>query len=169
MVRRLEKQESTEEEVYFAIEYLLGTIFDFGVSETKLNEGEKNMFSVKAKNLLGLILHYSRVEGEFISNRLESAPFRKRSALQFLFDDFGDVIIEGKSLRKVLQEIGIEEVMKILDLCIEQNKSATKDRKEFAEKYGDNFDLIPFSDDSDLEVQVPEKHREIWFPKDKGV
>lgn len=92
---------------------------------------------------------------------LDSSLFRKRSAMQYIFDLLGDVLINGVKLSTMFIKKGAKEAISKLDNQILQAKNFSKIRSENAEAF---YDL---TDDSDLdEGDLVPKNSHNWWLKD---
>lgn len=113
-VKDLVKEKDYGYRVYLEIDQLLYVIFILGADHIELDEEEKIVVGQKLKDLVHFILVNLETTCFAFCERLQSGYFRKISAFKFLLEDFGDIMIDNKSLRETLLEKGAEKIMERL-------------------------------------------------------
>lgn len=101
----------------------LRLIFHIGRKRIAFDEEQKKSV---ARNLVSAIKPLQiNIEGHGFEyrRRLNSIILKKRSALQFLVDDYGRIPIEGQTLSAVFERVNLKETIGILDEIIEDHRS----------------------------------------------
>lgn len=138
-------------------------MFKVGVSNIQFKEEEKIMIGHKLVGLVSFILKNLKDASVTICDRLQSGPFRKRSALEFILNIFGEVKIQQKTLKEIFEDNGAREVIDKFEKWVKIIREYVQSKKELAQIYNDiDYDS---SDDSDFEEIMPKNHRLIWFPQ----
>lgn len=106
------------------MKYILELFFDAcKLCAGKYSEEDKHTIAVKIANVIELLLlHLEKITWDAYSD-LDSVPFDQRSAIKFIYDDFGSVEIGKGTLADLLDNRGVENMMKNLDIKIEGTKS----------------------------------------------
>lgn len=101
------------------VENLLRLIYEIGITKTKLTEEQKKTVGPLLLNAIRPIqIHAERVGCQYRTS-LESSVLTKRSAIEFLIKDYGDLPVgQGTKLSEKLASSNIQETISILEEVI---------------------------------------------------
>lgn len=101
-----------------AADQALNLIFELGRRRIGFTSEEKTVIgSLLSDAIRPLLAHIERV-GCIYRTRLDTATLRKRSALQFLIDDYGSFPARLQTVNKVFEQANVKESIGILDNII---------------------------------------------------
>lgn len=101
-----------------AADRALNLIFEIGRQKTGFTSEEKTIIGALLTDAIRPILGHIERVGCIYRTRLDSATLRKRSALQFLIDDYGAFPAIVQTVNKVLEQENVKESIGILDNII---------------------------------------------------
>lgn len=101
------------------VENLLRLIYEIGITKTKFTEEQKKTVGPLLLNAIRPIqIHAERVGCQYRTS-LESSVLTKRSAIEFLIKDYGDLPVgQGTKLSEKLASSNIQETISILEEVI---------------------------------------------------
>lgn len=145
---------------------VLDAVFDASLHFEKYCEEDKRTIAAKVANIVESLLDCLEYINYQRHAKLEANILRKRSAIQFLYDDFGSVLVDGKPLQDLLNEKGGQDIMKKLDAKIEDTKHTEKVIK--SQNWGNPPGHIGFGEQDNVfedKEELLEKHK--WWKLDE--
>lgn len=170
MMKRRKLRDITDknerETIDFLVEGIIDHFFYTGVSGKELQESDK----VEIGSYLPYLINKILINLQFTHTnfRLTSRVFCKRSVIEFLMDEFGDIEVDGKSLKNILSEkdLGMK-ISREIDEEIEGLRILAESRKNKVNSESQSLEFSDGSDDSDLDEWelVPKEHQKWWHPE----
>lgn len=156
-------QETTVVRNRFYIRLVFDAFFDLIISNETIGEAEKVVIGSLIKNLLAeIILELEAIIYWELKTRYDSRLLRRRSIIQFFYDEFGSVVVDGEPLEIILNRKGIKKMINQMNKRIkkiDRNRNNKKKRSSDSESDDSVYDW------DDVAKQVPATHRQWWCKK----
>ncbi|CAG5097939.1 Protein of unknown function [Cotesia congregata] len=126
-------------------ENALNLIYQIGLKEETFTTEEKGIIG----NLLADTIEYLQVNIENTANvyrtRLSNSVLRKRSAVQFLLDNYSQFPVGNSTLADKFREVNIEESVEILDDIIDKWHDMTDSDEDSSDRESAGANEVPES------------------------
>lgn len=128
-------------------ERVINLLFDYGRRRPTFTPEERNILGALLVRAIGPIQANVERAGCLYRTRLDSSILKKRSALQFLVDNFGDIPVGQRTVSDELAKENIQESIDILDKIIATWRDVSDDDEPQSDTVGSGPDIqgIPSS------------------------